>query len=224
MFDNLQNIDLFPATVSEIILNILVALICGLFLGRLYKNINRGRGYSIGFVHAIVLLGMITSVVIMVVGNNLARAFGLVGTLSIIRFRTAIKDTQDLVFIFFALSMGLAAGAGFYKIAFIGTLFISLIIYTLSKTSILTPKQRDYLLQFFCANNGDQSPEYLRVFDEYCRNHKVINIKSVDSRDMLEVSYYIRFKDNQKSSQFMQALQKVRGIEDINLYFDEEEV
>ena len=224
MFDNLQNIDLFPATVSEIITNILVALLCGLFLGQLYKNINKGRGYSVSFVHAIVLLGMITSVVIMVVGNNLARAFGLVGTLSIIRFRTAIKDTQDLVFIFFALSMGLAAGAGFYKIAFIGTLFISLIIYILSRSSILSPKQKEYLLQFACVNGGNQTQDYIKILNEFCRSHKIINVKSVESQDTLELSYYIRFKNNAESSRFVQELQKVEGVRDINLYFDEEDV
>jgi len=163
-------------------------------------------------------------VVIMVVGNNLARAFGLVGTLSIIRFRTAIKDTQDLVFIFFALSMGLAAGAGFYKIAFIGTLFISLIIYLLARTSVLAPKQKEFLLQFSCVNNGDQSKEYLSIFQEFCRTHKVINVKSIEAQDTLELSYYVRFRDNAQSGQFVQALQKVHGIKDINLYFDEEDV
>ncbi|MCP4633838.1 MAG: DUF4956 domain-containing protein [candidate division Zixibacteria bacterium] len=224
MFDSLQTIDIFPVTVSEIIINVIVAMLCCLFLGWLYKGINRGRGYSVNFVHAIVLLGMITSVVIMVIGNNLARAFGLVGTLSIIRFRTAIKDTQDLVFIFFALSMGLAAGAGLYKIAFIGTLFISLIIIILSKVSVLAPKQKEHLLQFSCTNNGNQSRAYLQIFKEYCRNHNVINVKSIESQDMLELSYYIRLKDSKKSDQFVQALQKVNGISGINLYFDEEEI
>ncbi|MCD4664693.1 MAG: DUF4956 domain-containing protein, partial [Bacteroidales bacterium] len=129
MFNELQNINLFPTTGSTIIINILIALLCGLFIAWLYRKTYKGPGYSIGFLNSIVLLAMITSVVIMVIGNNLARAFGLVGTMSIIRFRTAIKDTQDIVYIFFGLAVGMAAGVGYYKIAIIGTLFIGFILY-----------------------------------------------------------------------------------------------
>ena len=73
---------------------------------------------------SLVTLAMITAVVIMAIGNNLARAFGLVGAMSIIRFRTAVKDTQDLVFIFLALAMGSAAGVGFHRLAVVATLVV----------------------------------------------------------------------------------------------------
>ncbi|MEO0226013.1 MAG: DUF4956 domain-containing protein, partial [candidate division WOR-3 bacterium] len=121
MFDSLQNINLFPTTGPQIIANIVVALICGIFISWLYRITYRGPGYSSTYVNSLILLSMITSVVIMVVGNNLARAFGLVGAMSIIRFRTAIKNTQDIVYVFFALAIGMAAGVGLYKVAFIGT-------------------------------------------------------------------------------------------------------
>jgi len=104
--------DLFPVTGFEIITNITVALVCGLFISWLYRHTYKGPGYSITFVNSMVFLAMITAVVILVIGNNLARAFGLVGAMSIIRFRTAVKETQDIVYIFFALSVGMAAGVG----------------------------------------------------------------------------------------------------------------
>jgi uncharacterized membrane protein YhiD involved in acid resistance len=224
MFDNLPSINLFPATVSEIILNIMVALLCGLFIARLYKATYRGTGYSVAFTNSIVMLAMITSLIIMVIGNNLARAFGLVGALSIIRFRTAVKDTQDIVFIFFGLSMGLASGAGFHKIAIVGTLTIGLILYFLSKSPLLTARQKEYLLQFACSSIGDDTSMYMPVIEKYCKHHKVINVKSIEGHDLLELSYYVRFKDESKSDDFIRALQKLPGIKDINLYFDEEDV
>ncbi|MEJ2051098.1 MAG: DUF4956 domain-containing protein, partial [Calditrichota bacterium] len=108
MFQNFQNIFTFSLSAGQVIINISVALLCGFIISLFYKWTYRGPNYSSNYVNSIIVLAMITAVVIMVIGNNLARAFGLVGAMSIIRFRTAVKDTQDIVFIFFALAVGLA--------------------------------------------------------------------------------------------------------------------
>jgi len=224
MFDDLQNINLFPVTASEILVNISVALICSMLIARLYRLTYKGPGYSMNFVNSIVLLAMITAVVIMVIGNNLARAFGLVGAMSIIRFRTAIKDTQDIVYIFFGLSIGLAAGVGYHKLAIIGTLFIGLILYLLSLSAFSTPKKKEYLLQFSMSSNGDDTPPYFPVFKKYCKNHKVINIRSVGDQELLELSYYVKFRDENKGNDFVRELRRTHGVRQINLFFDEEEI
>lgn len=223
MFDELQNINLFPTTGSTIILNILIALLCGLFIAWLYRKTYKGPGYSISFLNAIVLLAMITSVVIMVIGNNLARAFGLVGTMSIIRFRTAVKDTQDIVYIFFGLSVGMAAGVGYYKIAIIGTLFIGSILYLFSKSNLSAPQRKEYLLQFYFSENGDDTPSYFPILKKYCQHYKVINVKSIGEQDMMELSYYVKFKDEKRNNAFMRELKNARNVNNINLYFDEEQ-
>ena len=106
MLNAIQGANLFPITATDIVLNIAVALMCGLAIAWLYRNTYRGPGYSIAFVNSIVYLTMITAVVILAIGSNLARAFGLVGAMSIIRFRTAVKETQDIVYIFFSLAVG----------------------------------------------------------------------------------------------------------------------
>ena len=117
------------------IINMIIALLCGLIISLFYKASYRGPHYSTSFVQALVVLSMVTSLVIMVIGNNLARAFGLVGAMSIIRFRTAVKDTQDIVFIFFSLAAGMAAGVGLKLPAFVGTIFIGSVLYFLSNSS-----------------------------------------------------------------------------------------
>ena len=124
MFDAFQGINLFPTASTDIVMNLTVALLCGVFIAWLYRLTYKGTGFSMNFVNSIVLLTMITSVVIMVIGNSLARAFGLVGAMSIIRFRTAVKETRDIVFIFFGRTVGLAAGVGYHQIAIIGTVLL----------------------------------------------------------------------------------------------------
>jgi uncharacterized protein DUF4956 len=224
MFTHLENLDLFPLTGAEILRNIVVALLCGLAIGRLYRMTYRGPGYSVAFVDSLALLAMITAVVILIIGNNLARAFGLVGAMSIIRFRTAIKDTLDIVYIFFALVVGMAAGAGYYKIAILATVAVGMMIYVLAKARVSASRRADGLLQFAYSPNGSDEAGYLPVLRKYCRRHTVVNTRSLGSdRGTLELSFYVDLRDKQGSEQFVQALRGAEGVTQVNLYFDEEE-
>ena len=166
---------------------------------------------------------MIAAVMVMVIGNNLARAFGLVGAMSIIRFRTAVKETQDIVFIFFGLCVGMAAGIGYYKIAFTGTIFIGIILFILAKFSTIAQKQREYLLQFSISGDTDNDQSYLSIFKKYCRHHKEINVKYIEEQNVMELSYYVKFKSQFKSNEFLRELKDTPGIRNINLFFDEQE-
>lgn len=224
MLSDLQKFNLFPASGEDILRNIIVALICGLIISWIYRKTYKGAGYSASFVNSIILLTMITSIVIMVIGNNLARAFGLVGAMSIIRFRTAVKDTNDIIFIFFALSIGMAAGVGYHNIAFIATIIIGSIFFVISKTNISNPKREEYLLQFSYLANGENIPLYVPVLKRYCGKYRIMNVKSLAALEgMLELSVFVSMKDKDNNNKFVHELQKTEGVSNINLYFDEEE-
>ena len=159
----------------------------------------------------------------MVIGNNLARAFGLVGSMSIIRFRMAIKDTQDIVFIFFVLAVGMAAGVGLYMIAIAGTIFIGVVILLLSKSGYALPFKREYLLQFHFASDDDEATPYVSVLNKYCKKFKLINIKSLDNGNIMELSYYIMLKKKETVKEFISQIGHIEGMSNINFFFDEEE-
>jgi uncharacterized membrane protein YhiD involved in acid resistance len=224
VFTSFQSADLFPISGMDICLNIVVALICGLCIAWLYRHTYKGPGYSISFVNSIVLLTMITALVIMTIGNSVARAFGLVGAMSIVRFRTAVKDTQDIVYIFFALAIGMAAGVGYHKVAFLGTGFVGVIIYLFSKTRVYSPEKEEYLLQFSYSPNGDDVPAYIPLLTKYCRRHQTINTRSVGADgETLEVSYYVRLKEERRNSDFVRDLRRSKGVNQVNLYSDEQQ-
>jgi len=165
---------------------------------------------------------MITAVVIMVIGNNLARAFGLVGAMSIIRFRTAIKDTLDIIFIFFALAVGMAAGVGLIWISLIGTAFIGTTLFILSKTNLIAQPREEFLLQFTIETNGmETESQYTHILNDYCKRNKLMNVKSAGP-EILEISYYVSLKDKKLSNEFVDKLRNLKGIKNINLYYDEE--
>lgn len=171
-----------------------------------------------------IILTMVTAIVIMVIGNNLARAFGLVGAMSIIRFRTAVKDTQDIVFIFFSLAVGMAAGVGYYRIAILGSIAVGMIILLLVKLNITSTRHDEYLLQFYFQSKDSNSTPYLSVLNKYCRRYNIINAKTFENQKILELSYYVKFKNKETNSQFVRELAGTAGVKNINLFFDEEQI
>ncbi|MEJ2495787.1 MAG: DUF4956 domain-containing protein [Ignavibacteriaceae bacterium] len=223
MFQDFQNIFTFSLSPGQVLINLVIALLCGFIISLFYKWTYRGPNYSSSYVNSIIVLAMITAVVIMVIGNNLARAFGLVGAMSIIRFRTAVKDTQDIVFIFFALAVGLAAGVGLHIIAIAGTLFISLIVWILYLTNYGNPQKKDFLLQFSLKAEDNENALHLPILAEYCRSFKLINMKSFEAGRLLELTYYVNLKRKENSDQFVRALDNLQDVNQVNLFFDEEQ-
>jgi uncharacterized membrane protein YhiD involved in acid resistance len=220
----LDNTAVFPITGLQIILNIVVAVVCGFAISLVYRNTYRGPGYSIAFANSIVLLTMITSLVIMTIGSNVARAFGLVGAMSIIRFRTAVKDTQDIVYVFFALAIGMAAGGGYFNIAFTGTACVAVVIYVTAWATRSVLHKQEYLLQVAYDANGDEVPAFVRLLRQYCRSHQVINTRSVgEDGGRLEVAYYVKLRDRSEGDRFVRELRQADGVSHVNLYFDEEQ-
>ena len=199
-----------------------MAMLCGLFISYIYRWSYTGTSYSTTFVHSLVAFSMITTVVIMIIGNNLARAFGLMGSMAIIRFRMAIKDTQDIVFIFLSLAIGMAAGVGMYQVSIGSTLFIGTVILLLSKSRFASFHKREYLLQFqYTSENGDDAP-YFDVFKKFCKKFKLVNIKSIGETDMMVLSYYIKLKKKEMGKEFIREIGQIEGISNINFFFDEE--
>lgn len=223
MFKDFDNVISFSLSPVDIFINLVVALSCGLLIAFFYRKSYRGPGYSSTFINTLVILAMITSVVMMVIGNNLARAFGLVGAMSIVRFRTAVKDTQDIVFIFFALAIGMAAGVGYHAIAFFSTVVIGIATVLLSK-SLVTYSRREFLLQFSYDDSGETngSTPYLTVLNDFCRKYKIINTKSIGEGESLELSYYVDLKNIRKNGDFIKELRRLQGVSNVNLYFDDE--
>lgn len=113
--------------VSDVFLTLITAFLLGLFIVWIYKVTYTGVLFSKGFCFSLVLLSMITGVIIMTVVSNLALSLGMVGALSIVRFRTAVKDSTDTLFMFWAISVGIMSGAGLRLIALIATVLLGIL-------------------------------------------------------------------------------------------------
>jgi uncharacterized membrane protein YhiD involved in acid resistance len=222
MFDQFQNLELFPITFLDVLTNLIVALVCGIIIALVYRFIYKGPSYSVTYVNALVLLTLVTSVVMLVIGNNLARAFGLVGAMSIIRFRTAVRDVQDIVYIFFALAVGMASGVGLHIIAIAGTILISLISIVLVTFNFGAPRKREYLIQLNYLATPDNEIKINRLLNQYCRKMRVVNMKNL-GENSIEAFYQVVYKRKDKSSELLRSLNEMEHVQHVNLFFDDDD-
>jgi uncharacterized membrane protein YhiD involved in acid resistance len=222
MLQNLQGVDLFSPTLFQIIGSLAISLLCSFIISMVYRFTYRGPGYSNSYIVSLIALSLITSLVIMVIGNNLARAFGLVGALSIVRFRTAVKDTFDIVFIFFGLAIGMAAGVGYFKLAVAGTIIISLVLLIASKVDINIFRGEQFLLQLQYIDEDVTSIK--EIMHDYCSTYELINIKSAKGDAPKEFSYYVNLKRKKDYLDFVRELKNVSAVQYINLFRDEEHI
>lgn len=221
MFEEYQNLSVFPTSSTDVVANLIVALICGLILSIIYRTTYKGPSYSVTFVNALVLLTIISAIVIMVIGNNIARAFGLVGAMSIIRFRTAIRDTMDLVFIFLSLAIGMACGVGLTAVALVGSLMAGIVVLSLTFTHFGAPRRRHFLLQIV-RQSADQS-ELTQSLSRHCKTLKLVSIKNVGLEDLTESNYHITLKNVRKTDDIINAIRQLSDVKQVNVYFDEDD-
>lgn len=197
----------FSITAASV--SLLSALFIGLFIFFIYKKTYAGVMYSKPFNTSLVLLSVLTTFVILAVTSNVVLSLGMVGALSIVRFRTAIKEPLDLVFLFWSISVGIILGAGLYSLAFLGSAFITVILLVLTgKVDSSAP----YILMLQLENENAelQATEIIKN-----RFGKVI-VKSKSITDgQPELIYEVKVKNNETS--FMNELSAIEGVKNATL-------
>lgn len=223
MLEEFQNIDLLPLNIYTVLTNLAVALACGIVIALVYRFIYKGPSYVATYVNSLVFLSLITALVIMVIGNNLARAFGLVGAMSIIRFRTAVRDVQDIVFIFFALAVGMASGVGLHAVAITGTLVVCLVAIVFVTFNFGAPARAEYVLQLVYPPSKEIDEKVSGILNQYCRGVKLVNLKSQAEGGNLEAFYQFAIRRKFKSTDLVSEFSKLSETIKFNLYFDQDE-
>lgn len=188
----------------DMVLTLALSFGLGLFIFFVYKKTYRGVMYSASFGVTLVALTMITSQVILAVTSNVVLSLGMVGALSIVRFRTAIKEPLDLAFLFWAIAAGIILAAGMIPLAVIGSVLIGLILLVFVNKK---PHKMPFILVLSCANSQAevQAMDYVTAQVERCA------VKSKSARSgLIEVHIEIRLKDG--STDFINALSAMPGV------------
>ena len=208
LFDYIQQSNAI-LTAELVIINMLVTFFVASFIYWVYKKTYTGVMYSKSFNITLLLTSMVTAMVMMVIGSNLALSLGMVGALSIIRFRSAIKDPRDIGFLFWGIGAGLSAGTGSYLIALIGSIIIAIIIFVFEKgTAEIFP----YLLIIKGkAIDEEQLKEIIRA--NVVRYN--LRMKNKDAQGA-EIIYEIRFKPGQ-DDMLLQRISHLKEVASVNI-------
>jgi uncharacterized membrane protein YhiD involved in acid resistance len=187
----------------DIVIVLLVTFIMGMFIFYMYKQTFQGVLYTQSYNVSLVMVSLVTAVIIMTISTNFILSLGMVGALSIVRFRTAIKDSMDIVFMFWAISMGIANGAGIFKISIIGSLFIAgaLLILTRFKS-----RTAPYLL---ILNYDEESHDKVIVHLKSKVPKYNLKAKTVTNK-AIELSIEVRI--GTEDSHFVNTLSQLDGV------------
>jgi uncharacterized membrane protein YhiD involved in acid resistance len=213
-----------PTDIKTVLLSTLVAFFLAHLIAIVYSRCHRGISYSSTFVQSLILGGIVGSMLMMAIGNNLVWGIGIVGTLAIIRFRTNLRDPRDMVFIFAALASGIAAGVGAYIVGFIGTIFFCLIALYLNYVPFVTRSHFDGLLRFSLSNIETARGEADGIIRNYCSKCVLISLQQVAQGDESEHAYQVRFRRMDSQFSLVKDLEQVSGLCNISLILQETQV
>ena len=204
-------------SVTDVVLVMVLSFVLCSVVGFVYRMTHRGISYSQSYVQTLVMMGMIISLVMLVVGSNIARAFALVGALSIIRFRNAIKETRDVGFIFFAMAIGMAIGTRFYLLAVVATVAISAAMILMERLDWFKLDVRSQILKVQTPAGDDFSRQIDDVLLKYTSQSEIVSMESIRGGALTELTYTVRLKNNARPGEFITALQQGTGGQKVTL-------
>lgn len=202
---------------------LLLAFLIGQFVAWVYMYTHAGLSYSRAFVQSLVLLSIIVAMSMMVIGNNIMVAFGLIGALAVIRFRNILKDTRDSAFVFFVLVAGMAVGIGDYMLAIVGSAFFCAILLYLHWADFGSRNLGDGLLRFRIAATSETRAEVHRVLQRHCRRINLLT-QRLDSDNMGEMAYRLEMRNPMLSEQLVSEMRGVSGVSDLTFVLQEDDL
>ena len=208
--------DLF--TLPDILLAMTVATALAYVLATIYRTTHRGTSYSQSFLLTMFMMAIATAVVMMIIGSNIARAFSLVGALSIIRFRTPVKDPRDLAYLFTAVIAGMACGTGFYLAAISLTAFVAVLVLILYYFNYgLKGKLESVLRITYDVESGALKALESEISKQFA-DFKLIN-RVLDFGEGVETNVYVvRPRNKTNADELEDTLKAVPGIQQVSMY------
>jgi len=209
-------------TWSQIAASMLLAMVLSTICALVYRVSVPGRLLSPAMQSSLVILAMVGAMIMMVIGNNVARAFSLVGALAIIRFRTRLRSPWDITFVFLALAVGIACGVFAFKVAIMGTLMVSLAVMALFILPLSGVRGEVHGLRVDIAAYEGAEAEATEVLDKFLSRRWLTQARSLRFGETLSYRYRVVFKDRTQLEVMMRELSGIEGIERVVLETDED--
>ena len=189
----------------------LASLLLGFFMAATYYKTQEAENYQQNFAITLLMLPVILSVIILFIGSNIARAFSLGGTLSIIRFRSAPGDPKDIGYIFFDIASGLACGVGMYGYGALFVLMLCVILILSKKYNFFRQRSERKILRITAPEDLSSGKTFESVLDKFAKEYKLSRIKTTDLGSLYEFTYNISLKPDAKELELIDEIRLRNG-------------
>lgn len=203
-----------------ILLGFLLAFIQAQLVAWIYIFTHTGLSYSRAFVQSIILITLIVCMAMIVIGNNIIIAVGLIGALAVIRFRNILKDTRDTSFIFMALILGMACGTGNFFYSVVGTIALTITLLYLHWTGFGSKHMSDGFIRFQVT--GGIPSTLTKVLRRYCRSARLVSQRIGDA-GAGEMSYRLVLRDPNRAPDLVNEMQTLAGVAKVTFILQEEQ-
>ncbi|GAA1611436.1 DUF4956 domain-containing protein [Actinoplanes couchii] len=198
-------------SVGDIAIALSLSFVLSAFIAWVYRFTHRNVSYSQSYVQTLVILGMLIALIMLVVGSNIARAFALVGALSVVRFRNAIKETRDVGFIFLVMGVGMAAGTRFYTLAVVAAVAISLIILVMFRFNWFAANVQRQVVKVQIPPDGNYTEHIQDVLIGLTSEFELVSMESIRGGALTELMYTVRLKKGIEPSELIAKLGERTG-------------
>ena len=196
-------------------LRLLLTFVLGIFIVIIYQW-THVKVPQKSFTDTLIILCMLISVVMVIIGDSIARAFSLVGALSIIRFRTAIQDPRDIAFVFYALAVGMAVGAGNPAVAILATFVIGIIILGMYYWHQYFAQDNEFSLEFCLPTDRIAETIYRPIFDKHLIQERLIE-KRIKKSKAIELKFRVKLAHPEAWVAFFNELSEIENVTDVKL-------
>jgi len=177
-----------------------------------YEKTFTGLSWSKGLVQSMILGSLISCLLMIAIGDNVARGIGIVGSLAVIRFRTNLRDPRDLVFLFASLGAGVAAGVQSYVAGSIGTLFFSATAIALHASNFGTRRKHDGLVRFQIPKGPVAGEKVAQIMQKIPKTFALVTMRDVSQGEMVDCAYQVKLPANSNPDVLLQSLNSISGI------------
>jgi hypothetical protein len=195
----------------EVVGAMLLSFALNLFIAFLYRSTYKGTRYSQDFVQTLIMIGTITTILIMVVRGNSAIAFGMFAAFSMIRFRRNLGQARDLGFVFFAMAVGMVVGARLYMESVIVTPLVAALLYGIAKKDAFAPRRASHLLTLRMTSDMSFEERLDPIWTEFADRAQLLSVRSAQAGMMTELRYGLQLKAGVQVSELIERLQIASG-------------
>ena len=204
--------------VLEILLSLNISFVMAMVLAWTYRHTHGGFSYSRSFVQALVLAAIVSCIMIIAIGNNLARGLGILGALALIRFRTPIRDPRDIIFLFASLASGIGAGAQVFGVAVIGPIYFCLVAEFLYFAPFASRRNFEGLVRFILVKeHRDNIAQVQDLFSQYTSSTSMVAMREAIQGGAMEYSYQVRLLDPSGRTELVAGLESLNGVEEVSM-------